>query len=175
MAIVARLDVALARRAVRRAHTALVDLPPAVTVLGVGCMLLAASSDVANSTDAPRRGGPVPALLLFVTLLGAFACFVVAARSRLAATYAETPAAARAGRAISRTRLARLLIYPVLLWSLFTATQTVGILWRGAAHALTVTPARYGSDDMYYNHYNAWLVLHGKNPYGGEWLTAEVR
>lgn len=175
MAIVARLDVALARRAVRRAHTALVDLPPAVTVLGVGCMLLAASSDVANSTDAPRRGGPVPALLLFVTLLGAFACFVVAARSRLAATYAETPAAARAERAISRTRLARLLIYPVLLWSLFTATQTVGILWRGAAHALTVTPARYGSDDMYYNHYNAWLVLHGKNPYGGEWLTAEVR
>ncbi|HKV84064.1 MAG TPA: hypothetical protein VJN88_05875 [Ktedonobacterales bacterium] len=175
MAIVARLDVAPARRALQRAHHALAGLPPAVTILGLGCMLLAASSDVANTTDAPRRGGPGPALLLFVTLLGAFACFVAAARSGLAASHTNAPSSADRTRKASRTSLARLLIYPVLLWSLFTATQTVGILWRGGVHALTVTPTRYGSDDMYYNHYNAWLVLHGKNPYAGEWLTAEVR
>ena len=163
MAIVSYLERAGVAPVARRAHRALMSLPPAVILAGLGCMLLAASSDIANSTNAPRQGGPGAALLLFVALAGAFGCFIASAHRR-----AVTPA--RAGR----FRWTRWLIYPILLWSLFTATQTVGILWRGAERSLTVLRVRYGSDDMYYNHYNAWLVLHGKNPYVGEWLTSEV-
>ena len=163
MAIVSYLNREGVARGVRRAHLALTRLPLSVSIAGVGCMLLAASSDIANTTDSPRHGGPVPAVFLFVTLAGAFGCFIVSAHRR-----------ATTGMARVRRGWPRLLIYPVLLWSLFTATQTVGILWRGAIHALTAGPARYGSDDMYYNHYNAWLTLHGRNPYAGEWLTSEV-
>ena len=163
MAIVSYLDRARVARAAGRAHLALVSLPLSVSLAGVGCMLLAASSDIANTTDSPRRGGTGPAILLFVTLVGAFGCFIAAARR------GASSSKSRSGRG-----WLRLLIYPILLWSLFTATQTAGILWRGAVHALTVSPARYGSDDLYYNHYNALLVLHGKNPYSGEWLTSEV-
>lgn len=163
MAIVSYLDRVRVARAARGAHRALVGLPLSVTVAGVGCALVAASSDIANTTDSPRRGGVGSAILLFATLAGAFACFIAAAR-RGAASPNRQP----------RREWSRLLIYPILLWSLFTTAQTAGILWRGAVRGLTVTPARYGSDDLYYNHYNAWLVLHGKNPYTGEWLTSEV-
>lgn len=183
MAIVTYLDRAAVTRAARRAHLALVGLPLGVTIAGFGCMLLAASSDVANTTDSPRRGGAGPAVLLFVTLVGAFGCFIAAGRrvDTNPTPYPPPPqgvgvpgAGAEAPQPQTQHGWSRWLIYPILLWALVTATQTTGILWRGVIHALTVTPVRYGSDDLYYNHYNAWLVLHGQNPYVGEWLTAEV-
>ncbi|MGO8946153.1 MAG: hypothetical protein ACLQUY_00525 [Ktedonobacterales bacterium] len=125
-------------------------------------MALAGSSDLANTFDSPRSGGPVIALLLFTTLLLAFLLFVLACRGVVPA------------RLLRRRHVLRWLIYPVLIWSFFTAYQTSSILLRGIVTSLTVTPARYGSDDMYYNHYNAWLVLHGENPYVGDRLAAAL-
>ncbi len=126
-------------------------------------MALAASSDLANSFNAPREGGPLVATLLLVTLLLAFAAF-------LAATRRAPPALLRRPHAP-----ARLLFYPVLLWAALTAVQTVGILVTGMQKDLTQAPPQYGSDDLYYNHYNALLVLRGENPYVGTRLADEVR
>ncbi len=63
------------RRALWSLHAEIMRLPPAVALTGLGCLALAASSDLANTFDAPRRGGPFVASLLFLTLLAAFACF----------------------------------------------------------------------------------------------------
>jgi uncharacterized membrane protein len=145
----------------RRTISALLQTPPPLLLAGLGCVALAASSDVANTFDAPRRGGPLPAVLLCLTLALAFACFLLALR----------PLPSWLAR---RWSLLRLLVFPLLFWALFTATQTSVILARGMATALTTSHVRYGSDDLYDNHYNAWLVLHGQNPYLGERLAAVV-
>jgi hypothetical protein len=148
------------------AHHALLALPPAVLLAGLACVALAFSSDLANSFDVPRQGGFLAALVTFAALVLAFGAFVVATAKR----------SPRIPRAMLRpARLARWLVYPLLLWAIFTALQTGDILARGAVASVTVAPPRYGSDDLYYNHYNAWLVLHGENPYIGEHLAAEVR
>lgn len=155
----------------RALHRFLLDLPPAIVLTGLGCVALAASSDLANSFDAPRHGGPVVAVLLLLTLLLAFVGFIAATqinhRTSAEDEHAATPPHIR-------WRYLRYLIYPILLWSLWTAIQTTGVLAQGTVAALTVAPPRYGSDDMYYNHYNALLVLHGENPYAGPWLAREV-
>jgi hypothetical protein len=71
-------------------------------------------------------------------------------------------------------RALRWLIYPLLVWVLFTSAQTLSIL----AHRLTTPPpsgpARYGSDAMFYNHYSAVLVLRGQNPYSGDHLADAI-
>jgi len=141
----------------------LLGVPPALVLAGLGCMALAASSDLANTFDSPRRGGPAIATLLSLTLALAFVCFLLATRKTLPLSLAR------------HWRVVRLLIFPILLWSAFTAVQTSGILARGMASALTTRHVRYGSDDLYYNHYNALLVLHGQNPYSGQRLVDEVR
>ncbi|MFI5272670.1 MAG: hypothetical protein ACHQ4H_06520, partial [Ktedonobacterales bacterium] len=147
----------------RALHRALLGMPAAVLLAGLGCVALALSSDLANTFDAPRRGGPLVALALFGALLVAFVAFVAATR---------VPPA----RLPQRThRYARWLIYPLLLWAALTAAQTVTLLGTGMATAVTTTAPRYGSDDLYYNQYNAMLVLHGQNPYVGAHLAAEVR
>lgn len=151
------------RRAALAAHTVLLRAPAPLLVAGGGCMALAASSDIANTFDAPRRGGPWPALLLFVTLALALLLFILATRRDLPRAVAGHPRLARA---------ARLFIYPLLLWALLTSYQTVGILARGTVTSLTTAHVSYGSDDLYYNQFDARLVLHGKNPYTGEWLRA---
>jgi hypothetical protein len=144
-------------------HRTALSVPLSVTLTGLGCMALAASSDLANTFDAPRRGGLLVTLLLLLTLLLAFACF-------LAAAHVPAP------RLPVRLRqAARLLIYPVVLWAILTAVQTTSILIGGMARDLTQTPPRYGSDDLYYNHYNALLVLRGENPYTGPWLVDGIR
>ncbi len=152
-----------AARTVRRR---LEHAPAQIVWAGVGSAALAVSSDLANTFDTPWHGGPFIATALALTLAAAFGCFLLATRS----------ARARAVRRPTRMppRLARLLIYPVLLWSLWTAFQTAGILAGGLTTALTVAPPRYGSDDLYYNHFNAVLVLRGENPYAGPWLVDEV-
>jgi uncharacterized membrane protein len=135
-----------------------------LVLAGGGCMLLAASSDLANTFDSPRAGGPAIALLLFATLLLAFVLFALACRR-------VVPAFLR-----RRRHLLRWLIYPIVLWSFFTAYQTSSIVLHSIVTSLSAaTEPRYGSDDMYYNHYNAWLVLHGQNPYVGERLAAALR
>src|SRR5262249_11776671 len=142
---------------------ALLPAPPALILVAVGCMALAASSDLANTFDAPRRGGPLVATLLSLALALAFACFLLATRTAPPRLLAR------------RWRVLRLLIFPVLLWAAFTGAQTVGILARGMASALTTSHVRYGSDDLYYNHFNALLVLQGQNPYTGQRLVDAVR
>jgi uncharacterized membrane protein len=144
-------------------HRAALSVPLSITFTGLGCMALAASSDLANTFDAPRHGGLLVATLLLLTLLLAFVCF-------LAATRVPPPRLS-----VRFHQVARLLIYPVVLWAILTAVQTSGILIGGMARDLTQTPPRYGSDDLYYNHYNALLVLRGENPYTGPWLVDEVR
>jgi hypothetical protein len=144
-------------------HRYLLSVPLQLVLASGGCMALAASSDLANTFDSPRAGGPAIALLLFATLLLAFLLFVLACRS-------VVPAALR-----RRRHLLRWLIYPMLLWALFTAYQTSSIVLHGIVTSLSATEVRYGSDDMYYNHYNAWLILQGQNPYVGERLAAALR
>jgi hypothetical protein len=156
------LDTRLAGlwRSLDGARGALLALPPALLLTGVGCAALAASSEVANTFDSPRRGGPLPAVALFLTLALAFACLLLALRGPLPRVLAR------------RWPALRLLIFPLAAWALFTAAQTPPILVRGAGAALTVVPPRYGSDDMYDNQYNALLVLRGENPYTGDRLAA---
>ena len=139
-------------------HRYLLLAPLQLILAGGGCIALAASSDLANTFNAPRGGGPIIAFLLFTTLVLAFLLFILACR-RVVPRWLQR-----------RRHLLRWLIYPVLIWSLFTAYQTSGIILRGVASSLA-PPVRYGSDDMYYNQYNAWLVLHGQNPYVGQHLV----
>jgi hypothetical protein len=145
-----------------RGWRALLNLPPPLLLAGVGCAALAASSDVANTFDSPRRGGPIPAVALFLTLALAFACFILA-------PWRPLPA-----RLVRRWPVVRLLAFPLALWALFTAAQAPGILIRGVDAAFTVSPPHYGSDDLYDNQYNALLVLHGENPYVRQRLAAIV-
>src|SRR5258708_11563242 len=129
-------------------HTEVGGVRGAVALTGLGCLALAATSDLANTFDAPRRGGPFVASLLFLTLLAAFACFLLATQRKLPA------------RVKCHERPLRLLLYPVLAWALFTAPQTAGVLAGGVQRALTVSPPHYGSDDLDYHHYHASLLLH---------------
>ncbi len=149
------------------AHRVLRALPARVLIAGAGCVALALSSDLANTFDVPRGGGPLAALATCAALVLAFAAFVLAA--------GELPLPWLPGAIRRHAHLARWLVYPLLLWAAFTTIQTGGILARGAVTAVAVSPPRYGSDDLYYNQYNAWLLIHGQNPYVGEHLAAEVR
>ncbi len=132
-------------------------LPTGLMLAGLGCAALAASSDLANSVST--RSNALAALLVLLTLAAAFGCF-------LAATGRAYPA--------PLAHALRWLVYPLLLWALFTSAQTLSIL----AHRLTTPPpsgpARYGSDAMFYNHYGAVLLLHGQNPYAGDHLAGAI-
>src|SRR5258708_37793252 len=147
--------VTRSRRALWPLHTEIMRLPPAVALTGLGCLALAASSDLANTFDAPRRAGPFVASLLFLTLLAAFTCFLLATRRKLPT------------RLQRHERPLRLLLYPVLAWTLFTAPQTAGVLAGGVQRALTVSPPHYGSGDLYYNPHHPRLRPPRANPYTG--------
>lgn len=162
--------------AIRTLHRQLISAPPSILLAGGGCMALAASSDIANTFDAPWHGGPFLALLLFVALALAFTLFLLATNPAVTSAAGITrPVDRVVGR---RWRIpgiaAHLFIYPLLLWALLTAAQTASIVTHGIATSLTTAHVVYGSDDLYYNHYNAWLVLHGENPYTGNRLLDEV-
>lgn len=168
----------------RRLVAALVAFPaqvPAALVLAaLGCAAVAASSDLANTFHT--RGAALIATAIFGCLAAAIACFVAATRSP-----SHSSAAGRAGGGPDGTfraatlvlfrllpRILPWLVYPLLLWALFTATQTLSVL----AHRLTTPPSSgpslYGSDAMFYNHYGALLILHGQNPYAGDHLAAAI-
>lgn len=154
-----------ARHVVLALHRALMGMPTGLMLAGAGCMALAASSDIANTFDSPRRGGPWPASLLFLTLTLSIACFLLATRRDPLPHLTRRPKLMRA---------VRLFVYPLLLWALLTSYQTAEILIRGTATSLSTTQVRYGSDDLFYNHYGALLVLQGQNPYSGSRLRAEA-
>lgn len=160
----------LLRRA-RLVHHALLTAPRSIVLTGIGCIALAASSNLANTFDAPRRGGPLVAALLFTTLALAFLSLIAA--TFLSRSKPEAPG--RSSRFVGMLRRLRpYLIYLIILWALVTAFQSPAILGRGLVRGLTQWPPSYGSDDLYYNHYNATLVLRGENPYTGERLIDEV-
>ncbi|WIG57558.1 MAG: hypothetical protein OJF49_000303 [Ktedonobacterales bacterium] len=140
----------------------LLDAPIALTLAGLGCVALALSSDLANTFNAPRSGGAPITLALLVALALTFVCYLAATR------LVPIP------RLQPHRRRFNLLLYPILIWALFTGIQTVTILGTGLVRSLTVSHVRYGSDDLYYNHYNAVLVLHGENPYTGQRLVDEA-
>lgn len=164
----------LPRELLRRArlfHRALLNTPQSILLTGAGCMALAASSDLANTFDAPRHGGPLVMLLLFFTLALALALFIAAT------LHTQHPPKVQSGTNTLHHMLRRLqpyLIYLILLWALVTTLQSPAILGQGLTRGLTQWPPSYGSDDLYYNHYNAALVLHGENPYTGVRLLDEI-
>ena len=153
-------------------HRALLAAPRSIVLTGIGCMALAASSNLANTFDAPRRGGPFVAVLLFMTLALAFISFIVATFTPRSKPAAHASSKLLVGR---MRRLQPYLIYLILLWASVTTLQFPAIMGGGLLRGLTQWPPSYGSDDLYYNHYNAMLVLHGENPYTGERLIDEVR
>src|SRR5439155_18388548 len=119
-----------------------------IVLTGAGCMALAASSDLANTFDAPRRGGPFITLLLFTTLALAFVFFITATLPT------HPPAKARSKSDTLPGILRRFqpyLTYLILLWALITALQSPVILGRGLIRGFTQWPPSYGSDDLYYN------------------------
>lgn len=162
--------------AFRTLHHRLMSAPPAILLAGGGCMALAASSDIANTYGEPWHGGPFLAFLLFLALALAFTLFLLATNPAITqAAWITRLLSQRSRRRLSSsTRTVRFFIYPLLLWSLLTAAQTASIVTHGIATSLTTAHVVYGSDDLYYNHYNAWLVLHGENPYKGNRLLDEV-
>lgn len=161
----------LLRRA-RLLHHALLAAPRVILFIGIGCMALAASSNLANTFDAPRRGGPLVAILLFATLALAFTFFTMATLKPRNEPKRQEGDPKPLARVVQR--LQPYLIYLILAWALVTALQSPAILGNGLMRGLTQWPPAYGSDDLYYNHYNAVLVLRDENPYTGLRLIDEV-
>jgi hypothetical protein len=153
-------------------HRTLQTAPRGIVLTGAGCMALAASSDLANTFDAPRHGGPLVATLLFTTSALAFVFFITATLPTQ--PLPKAPSKSNALPVILR-RFQPYLAYLILIWALITALQAPVILGHGLIRGFTQWPPSYGSDDLYYNHYNATLVLRGDNPYIGTRLLDEVR
>lgn len=143
------------------------DLPLSLLWLAGAIALLNLASDLGNSFGlAPRFGGPLVAWPTFVALVGFFGVALVALV--LVRREAATPSPGLP-RPWWRSGIAALLT----VWALWTAVQAVPVLLvipRDLA-----SPTHYGSDEMYYAHYNAWLVLHGQNPYLGDRLAPALR
>ncbi|HEX8995400.1 MAG TPA: hypothetical protein VF812_05180 [Ktedonobacterales bacterium] len=131
------------------------ETTPAAPLLA-GMLALDVSSWLAN-LRFPASGAAAGALAVarLVALTLAFGCFALCALR-------ERPAWVH--------RAAPILIWPLLLWSIWTAAQGLRVVAEVWPQRLT-GPAIYGSDAVYDQHYNAWLMLHGQNPYTGERLT----
>jgi hypothetical protein len=155
-------------RGLRRAHSWLLALPGRVWLVAGACFALNLASDLGNSFgNSPHFGGPWVAL---ATLLAFATCFALA----LWATCDEPAAYLGARwRWLAAPPARPYIVYPLLLLAVWTATQSVAV----AAHLprTLASPSHYGSDEMYYAHYNAWLLLHGHNPYVGDHLSPRMR
>ncbi len=159
--------IAAAQRGLRNFHTWLTSLPWRVTVLALACFALNLASDLGNTFgNAPRFGGPLVAWSTFLAFLLFFALTLVALADA-AWLRAHLP------QRFASFRWRPFLLYPLLALSLWTAAQSLQVM----AHwpATLASPRHYGSDEMYYAHYNAWLLLHGQNPYAGEHLSGALR
>ncbi len=136
-------------------------MPRGVALVSGAAIALNVASDLGNTFGAtPRFGGPLVALATLAAFVALFALALAATRHT-----ARDPLPARWWR-------------PWLVGALAVATLWLGV--QSARVALTSWPrdlastSRYGSDEMYYAQYNAWLVLHGQNPYAGDRLAGAL-
>jgi hypothetical protein len=141
-----------------RSYRKLTQVPASVVLTWLGCTALSASI-TSGFLFRSRAGHPERVLLIVGELALAFICFLAAARR----CYPDWV-----------TQALCALFVPLVLWSSAMAAQTLQMLGSGLIPAATTLPAQYDTDDMFYNHYNALLVLRGQNPYVGAHLADEV-
>lgn len=149
----ARQTLGQVARLHRRAEPGLVALLAGVAALDLATWL-------ANVQLAPGQIGSALALGLAVSRLSAY---IVAFALVGLALLREPPTWLR--------RAAPIVFWPLLVWAIWTAAQGLLVILREWPVTL-LDPLRYGSDAVFDAHYNAWLVLHGLNPYAGQWLTS---
>ncbi len=152
----ALLDAPWSWRLIRMAARLHLRALPELIMLGAGVAALSLSFWLSNIRGASGFDAFSQSIGRLATLLLAYACFSLALAR-------EPPAPIR--------RIAPLLFWPLLLWALWTAPQGLLVIAREWPQTLTI-PLHYGSDALFDSHYNAWLVLHGQNPYAGQWLTS---
>lgn len=139
-------------------HTRVTSVHTRYLWVAGACLSLNTASDLSNSfANAPHFGGPLVAWFTFIAFLGLFGLGVAAVWRWRAMPLSP---------ALPRT----ILIYALLLWALWTGTQAIGVIAR--IPTTLASTANYGSDELYFAQYNAWLFLHGENPYHGDHLSA---
>ncbi len=147
----------------------LLQLPPSLIWLACTCLSLAIASDLGNSfATAPHFGGPIVALAMLLAWVSMFLCALIAL------TQADSVRSQHQHRGYWRGLLALLPLGILVVWSLWTGLQSLRVIAVDIPRDLT-SSAYYGSDEMYYAQYNAWLVLHGQNPYVGDRLAPALR
>jgi len=160
---------ALWRQASHRLSAALDAIPVGAVTLGVGIIALTVSNRLPVWLAIPARdlqmalvGGGAPAEVAATIGAGVSAALTFLA---LLAAYGLLLAAGQSAPPGWLRRAARWLAIPVLLWSLVASLQSVVILGRGLVTSATQQPPAYTADELYYNQYNARLLLAGANPY----------
>ncbi len=170
-----RLTAFVARHA-RAFHAWLQSLPVTLGILVLACGALNLASDLSNTFgNAPRYGGPLVAWATLLAYLAFFALALLALSARARWYFRQTLSKwawwhARRAVLVRWQPVAR---YALLAFVLWTAAQSVPVMahWPGTLASMR----HYGSDELYYAQYNAWLVLQGQNPYAGEHLAAALR
>ena len=180
----------------RNFHTWLMALPWQIFILAGAGVALNVASDLGNTFGAASRfGGPWVAVGTLLAFLAFFALALLAShdartgpiRVGHSSHEADRAGQIREGLKPSRTKnkalqaagfpylfglaegFLRYLLLTVVVW---TALQAILVIAH-MPHTLA-SPHNYGSDEMYYAHYNAWLVLHGQNPYVGDHLAGAL-
>ncbi len=126
------------------------------------------------------RGSVWPAVMRLppqLGLLGLGSFVTLSALSPFAQLVATLACCITAARVSYPTRVARFapwLILPALLWSSLLIPTTLRNIENGLTATLIAPPRTYTSDAMFYNHYDALLVLHDTNPYVGDHLADAV-
>jgi hypothetical protein len=133
--------------------------PPALIALGAGVAMLSMAFWLSNIHPENNAMSLALATGRFTAHILAYALFGVALL--------------REPSTLLR-RIAPILFWPLLLWALWTAPQGALVMLREWTTTLT-NPLHYGSDAVFDAQFNAWLVLHGQNPYAGQWLTSVTR
>ncbi len=156
----------------RNFHSWLMALPWQMVILAGAGIALNLASDLGNSFGAsPHFGGPWVALATLMAFLAFFALALLATGpmplARLRSARWVRSLSTRLPRPIRHLRI-RWLSYPLALFVVWTALQTVGVV----AHLPhTLSGPHYGSDELYFAQYNARLVLQGQNPYADDHLA----
>ena len=150
------------------AHRWLIALPGQVWLVTAAAIAMNIASDLGNTFGAaPRFGGP---LVAWATLLAFVAFFALALGATAHDGWGMTsPLRQRLASARARPYIA----YPLLALALWSGLQSVVVVTH--LPRTLASPSHYGSDEMYYAHYNAWLLLHGQNPYVGDHLAGALR
>jgi hypothetical protein len=150
-----RLSGGLALPQVKRLVARWLDGPalsPRLALLAVGTLLQTVALTASLSVDMGQGASPA-ALLVVVPFALAIAAFVVA----ICFPVLSAPLAGM--RALAYRLATSVLLVGVGLGVLFTAAIVIELAPSG------MDPRSYGSDAAAFNHYNADLVLAGRNPY----------